>query len=172
MDKVIAFVKFHWNCYHPIERVLILGGLLVLAFVLMGCTPQDREKEARQAALANSSQNQKLQDLLEQQRSTAKNNALANAQVYFANNPRFDAGFKIVPHTDDYIQPACVQGSGWAWASIMKVEGKDVQKVVVWCSTSSASVGCFREEDFKKMVQYPQSTKCDPNLPHPLKPIQ
>lgn len=152
----------------PFVTGFVIGMVLVS---IVGCSGQSADEHSRAIALANSSKNAKLQELLEQQRSTAKANALANAQVYFANNPRFDSNFKIVPHTDDYIQPACVQGSGWAWASIMKVEGKVVEKTVIWCSTSSGSVGCFREEDFKKMPQYAQSTKCDPNLPHPLKPL-
>jgi hypothetical protein len=154
--------------YLPFTAGFVAGMVISM---IAGCSQVDHDQQARDVALANSSKNAKLQELLEQQRSTAKANALANAQQYFANNPRFDAGFKIVPHTDDYIQPACVQGSGWAWASIMKVEGKVVEKTVIWCSTSSGSVGCFREEDFKKMPQFAQSTKCDPNLPHPLKPI-
>lgn len=128
--------------------------------------------ELRAEALANSDKNRKLQDLLEQQRSTALDNALRNAATYFANNPRFDASWKTVGHTDDQISPSCPQGSGWAWVSIMKVQNKEVDKARIWCSTSSASVGCYIENDFVKGPFYKQSQSCDSNLPHPLKPIK
>lgn len=159
---------------------LVFIASLVIAAVLAACGKQaERPAEAapstpeqlRAEALAKSAENAKLQDLLEQQRSTALANAAANGASYFAANPRFDASWKTVPHTDDYINPSCPQGSGWAWLSVMKVEGKDVEKKIIWCSTSSASVGCYIEADFKKSPYAAQSTKCDPNLPHPLKPL-
>lgn len=127
--------------------------------------------ELRAAALANADKNAKLQDLLEQQRAIALGNVSASVAAYFAANPRFDSTWKTIPHTDDFISPSCPQGSGWAWASIMKVEGKDVQKNRVYCSTSSASVGCYIEADFHKSPYGAQAAKCDPNLPHPLKPF-
>lgn len=127
--------------------------------------------EQRAEALANSAKNAKLQDLLEQQRATALGNVSSNAANYFAANPRFDSTWKTIPHTDDFISPACPQGSGWAWASIMKVEGKDVQKNRIYCSTASSSVGCYIEADFQKSPYAAQANKCDTNLPHPLKPI-
>lgn len=133
--------------------------------------PVPTAEEQRQAHLANADKNRKLQELLEQQRSTARDNVSSNAATYFAENPRFDSKWKVVPHTDDQINPACPQGSGWAWVSVMKVEGKDVEKNRIWCSTSSASVGCLIDADFAKSPYAKQSTSCDPNLPHPLKPI-
>ena len=143
---------------------------------LAACSKSDDPRpptsdELRAQALADSAKNAKLQDLLEQQRSTALGNVSANAASYFAANPRFDSTWKTIPHTDDFISPSCPQGSGWAWASIMKVEGKDVQKNRIYCSTSSASVGCYIEADFQKSPYAAQAAKCDPNLPHPLKPI-
>lgn len=150
---------------------------IAFAAALTACSEKEAPRppsadELRAEALANSEKNRKLQDLLEQQRATALSNSEANARTYFAANPRFDNSWKVVPHTDDYISPACPQGSGWAWVSIMRVVGKDVEKNRVWCSTSSASVGCYIENDFLKSPYSAQSTKCDPNLPHPLKPIQ
>ena len=150
-----------------------LATLLVAA--LAACGQQDQRPltsdEQRAQALADSAKNAKLQDLLEQQRATALGNVAANAAGYFAANPRFDSSWKMVPHTDDYINPSCPQGSGWAWVSVMKVEGKNVEKNRIWCSTSSASVGCYIEADFQKSPYAAQAAKCDPNLPHPLKPI-
>lgn len=147
---------------------------MIIALSLAACDKEPRPQtadEQRAEALANSDKNRKLQDLLEQQRSTALSNALSNAANYFAANPRFDNTWKTVGHTDDQISPACPQGSGWAWVSIMKVEGKEVSKAKLWCSTSSASVGCYIEADFLKGPFARQSTSCDANLPHPLKPI-
>lgn len=152
---------------------LIIAAMLAVALTACGKKeePIQTPEQLRAVALANSDNNRKLQDLLEQQRSTALANVATNAAGYFAANPRFDAGWKTIPHTDDHINPSCPQGSGWAWASIMKVEGKEVQKKTVWCSTSSGSLGCFIEDDFKKSPHAAQATKCNADLPHPLKPI-
>ena len=157
-----------------------LDGALAVAALIVSCLPGCSKEEPRQAtaeeqrneAVANGEKNQKLQNMLEQQRSVALQNASSNAANYFAANPRFDAGWKTISHTDDYISPSCPQGSGWAWSSMMKVEGKDVQKNRVYCSTSSASVGCFIEADFNKGPYAAQGSKCDPNLPYPLKPFK
>lgn len=152
---------------------IIIAALIVSMLAACGKEeprPQTAD-ELRAQALADSAKNAKLQDLLEQQRSTALGNVAANAAGYFAANPRFDSSWKIIPHTDDYIAPACPQGSGWAWVSVMKVEGKNVEKNRIYCSTSSSSVGCYIEADFTKSPYAAQATKCDPNLPHPLKPI-
>lgn len=148
---------------------------VAIAALFAGCSQKEpavkSSEELRQEALANSEKNRKLQDLLEQQRSTALSNVSVNVANYFANNPRFDSSWKIVAHTDDHINPSCPQGSGWAWASIMKVEGKEIQKNRVWCSTSSLSLGCYIEADFGKSPHSGQATRCNPDLPHPLKPL-
>lgn len=151
-------------------------AILIAAAALAACDKKEEPRvptadEQRAEHLANAEKNRKLQDLLEQQRATALSNVETNARSYFAANPRFDSSWKIVGHTDDYIGPACPQGSGWAWVSIMKVEGKNVEKNRIWCSTSSASIGCYIEADFLKGPYARQSTACDPNLPHPLKPL-
>lgn len=162
------------------NRRFVFAAALVAAATLAACGKQVEQpaqaapstpEQLRNEALAKSEINTKLQALLEQQRSTALANAGANGAAYFATNPRFDASWKIVPHTDDYINPSCPQGSGWAWLSVMQVIGKEVDKKIIWCSTSSASIGCYIEADFKKSPYAAQATKCDPNLPHPLKPI-
>lgn len=133
--------------------------------------PVQTVEQQRAEALAKSAENAKLQDLLEQQRATALTNATVNASSYFAANPRFDSKWKIMPHTDDQISPACPQGSGWAWVNIMRVEGKEIEKKKLWCSTSSSSLGCYIEDDFTKGPYAHQAQSCDPNLPHPLKPL-
>lgn len=156
-------------------KSIIIVAMLAISIVACGKSEVPHVKtsdELRQEALANSEKNRKLQDLLEQQRSTAMDNALRNAANYFAANPRFDSSWKTVGHTDDQISPACPQGSGWAWVSIMKVEGKEVDKKRIWCSTASTSLGCYIEDDFLKGPFAKQSKSCDPDLPHPLKPIK
>ena len=149
-------------------------AVLIVSVLAAACSKEEAPpttEQLRNQALAKSDENQKLQSLLEQQRSTALANAQTNASAYFAANPRFDSSWKIMPHTDDYIGPACPQGSGWAWVNIMKVENKEVQKNKLWCSTSSASMGCYIEADFMKGPHAGEASKCDPNLPHPLKPL-
>lgn len=90
-----------------------LGSLSLTACKEQGPAPLSVDQQ-REINLANAEKNRKLQDLLEQQRSTALANASRNAASYFAANPRFDSAWKIIPHTDDQIDAACPQGSGWA----------------------------------------------------------
>lgn len=108
-------------------------------------------------------------DRLEEARSTAKDNSMYNAQLYKAANPRFTADFNIVSRSDTSQNADCPQGDGWASLSIMKVEGKQVDKTSLRCSTYSSSVGCYREEDF---VKDPQLVKedgaCRVSVPYPL----
>lgn len=155
------------------KRTVIFAALAA-ALALSACHKEPAPLSAdqqREIALANADKNRKLQDLLEQQRSTALENVSKNAARYFAANPRFDSSWKTVPHTDDQISPSCPQGSGWAWVSVMRVQGKEVEKNRIWCSTSSSSLGCYIEGDFAKLPYNAQAAACDSNLPHPLKPI-
>lgn len=108
-------------------------------------------------------------DRLEEARQTAKANAEFNASMYKATNPRFDAAFSIVGRSDTTQTADCPQGDGWASMSIMKVEGKQVDKTALRCSTYSSSVGCYREEDFvkdKQMVS--EDGVCRKEVPYPL----
>lgn len=108
-------------------------------------------------------------DRLEEARQTAKDNATMNAQLYRAANPRFTGDYSIVSRSDDGQKPACPQGDGWASVTIMKVEGKHVDKTVLMCSTYSTSVGCYREEDFNKLENLAkQNSGCNKDVPFPL----
>lgn len=156
------------------NKIKFLIAAIVTAIAFSACSKHEEPRvktpeQLRAEALANSEKNAKLQDLLEQQRSTALNNASKNASAYFAANPRFDSTWRKMPHTDDQITASCPQGSGWAWTNIMRVEGKDVEKKTIWCSTSSESLGCYIEADFKKGPHASQADRCNPDLPHPLK---
>lgn len=108
-------------------------------------------------------------DRLEEARTTAKDNATMNAQLYRAANPRFSGDYSIIARSDDGQKPSCPQGDGWAQVSIMKVEGKNVDKTTLMCSTYSTSVGCYREEDFNKLENLAkQNSGCSKDVPFPL----
>lgn len=108
-------------------------------------------------------------DRLEEARSTAKANAEWNAAQYKAANPRFTADFSIVSRSDTSQTLDCPQGDGWASLSIMKVEGKTVDKTSLRCSTYSSSVGCYREEDFVKDKQLvSEDGACRSAVPYPI----
>lgn len=135
------------------------------------------DAELRAERLSRSADNQKLQDMLEQNRSTAMSNIQVNVATYFSLNPRFQPAkdWNVIPHTDDYIDSACPQGSGWGWANIMNTKLKDENggpvKYRVYCSTSSASLGCYIENDFKGGPHAKDAQRCNDTLPSPLKPI-
>lgn len=121
------------------------------------------------AVLAACGKDQVSADRLEEARQTAKANAEYNAQLYKAANPRFTADFSIVGRSDTTQTADCPQGDGWASLSIMKVEGKAVDKTSLRCSTYSASVGCYREEDFVKDKQLvSEDSTCRKEVPFPL----
>lgn len=106
---------------------------------------------------------------IEEARMTAKANAEMNAQLYRAANPRFTGDYSIVARSDDGQTPECPQGDGWANVSIMKVEGKLVDKTALVCSTYSSSIGCYREEDFNKNANLSkQNSGCNRDVPYPL----
>lgn len=108
-------------------------------------------------------------DQLEAARQIAKSNSEFNAQLYKAQNPRFTADFSIISRSDDSQTAECPQGDGWAELSIMKVDGKVVDKTVLMCSTYSASVGCYRKEDFDKNANLAQlNGRCQKEVPNPL----
>lgn len=111
-------------------------------------------------------------DRLEETRQTAKANAEFNAALYKAQNPRFTSDFAIVSRSDDSQTATCPQGDGWAELSIMRAEGKVVDKTVLMCSTYSSSVGCYRKEDFDKNANLArQNGSCNPDVPNPLPKI-
>lgn len=124
------------------------------------------------AALAACGEKETPPDRLEEARQTAKANAEFNAALYKAQNPRFTSEFAIVSRSDDTQSPTCPQGDGWAELSIMKVEGKAVDKTVLMCSTFSQSVGCYRKEDFEKNTNLAkQNGSCSSAVPYPIPKI-
>lgn len=134
------------------KKSILVAALLASALAMTACSKQEVSA-----------------DRLEEARMTAKDNATMNAQLYRAANPRFTGEYSIVARSDDGQKPACPQGDGWASVSIMKVEGKLVDKTVLMCSTYSTSVGCYREEDFNKLENLArQNSGCNKDVPFPL----
>lgn len=108
-------------------------------------------------------------DALENARATVKSNVGFNAQLYRAANPRFTADYSIIDRSDTSQTAECPQGDGWAQVSVMKVDGKVVDKTTLMCSTYSSSVGCFRQEDFDKDKQLAgQDGPCNKSVPFPI----
>lgn len=107
---------------------------------------------------------------LEDARAQARANGEYNAQVYRAENPRFDATYKIVSHGDSTQTNECPQGDGWASNTIMKVDGKSVDKYKLKCSTVSTALGCYLEDDFAKKPFANEENHCQPlnKVPFPL----
>lgn len=127
-------------------------ALIVVAISLAACGPEK---------VSN--------DQLENARATVKSNVGFNAQLYRAANPRFTAEYSIIDRSDTSQTDECPQGDGWAQVSIMKVDGKVVDKTVLMCSTYSSSVGCFRQEDFDKDKQLAgQDGPCNKTVPFPI----
>ncbi len=101
------------------------------------------------AVLAACSKKEVAFDTLETARAQAKSNAEFNAKNYRAENPRF-TDHQIISHGDTSQTPDCPQGDGWASLTIMKVNGKEIEKYPLKCSTVSANLGCYLDVDFKK----------------------
>jgi hypothetical protein len=113
---------------------------------------------------------------LESARAQGLENAVTNAKAYVRENPRM-AGMDVVGHVDSTQTATCPQGDGWASLSVMKEDktrievnsGKTVmEKYKIKCSTVSANLGCYLEEDFKSKSFAAQEGKCDATLPFPL----
>ena len=135
-------------------------------------------EEKRADTLANSKDNQELQDKLTQSRSNGLANITTNATTYVAGNPRYKPAedWKVIPHGDDYVQNDCLSGSGWGWVNVMNPkridpETNDVTKVKLICSTISPDLGCYKASDFAETPHAPKAKKCDSTLPFPIKRI-
>lgn len=106
---------------------------------------------------------------LEDARAQARSNGEFNAQLYRAENPRF-TDHKIVAHGDSTQSNECPQGDGWATNTIMKVDGKSVEKFTIKCSTVSQALGCYLDTDFIKKPFAGEEGHCQPinRVPFPL----
>lgn len=144
-------------------RILNRSPILTIAAILMVAATSLMSAcgKAEEPKVSHSS--------LEDARQIAKSNSELNAALYKAANPRFTADFSIVGRSDDSQNAKCPQGDGWAELSIMKVEGKTVDKTTLMCSTYSTSVGCYRKEDFDKNANLAkQNGGCSEEVPFPI----
>lgn len=108
-------------------------------------------------------------ETLEDARAQARDNATFNAKAYLAENPRF-TDHKVVSHGDSTQSPSCPQGDGWATVSLMKVDGKVIEKYTIKCSTVSVALGCYMDVDFAKKPFSSEENQCQPTnkVPFPL----
>lgn len=120
-------------------------------------------------ALSACSEKKVAFDTLEDARAQARANALYNAQAYRAESPRM-TGFDIVSHGDSTQSPQCPQGDGWASVNLLKVDGKQVEKYSIKCSTVSAALGCYLDADFQKKPFAKEENSCQETnkVPFPL----
>lgn len=142
------------------KKSLLLVSLIATALAMSGCAKQ-----------AEPVSHQTLEDA----RSQSLQNGVTVAKAYVRENPRL-AGMDVVGHADEVQTAECPQGGGWAHLSAMKNDpdildkyGKPTTiKVKLVCSTVSANLGCYREEDFKGTKFADKAGQCDEKLPFPL----
>lgn len=122
------------------------------------------------ASLAACTSDEVSFNTLEDARAQARANGEYNAQLYRAENPRFDGRYKIVAHGDSTQSPTCPQGDGWATNSIMAVDAKALEKYTLKCSTVSQALGCYLDTDFTKKPFASEEGKCQSlsKVPFPL----
>lgn len=119
-------------------------------------------------ALSACSKNEVSNTTLEDARAASLANGVTVAKAYIRENPRLN-GMDVVGHSDEHQTSDCPQGSGWAYLSAMRtLSDNSVEKVKLVCSTVSASVGCYREQDFKLTNFAATAGRCDAKLPFPL----
>ena len=105
-------------------------------------------------------------DTLEQERGTARQNALFNAQLYRPTNPIF-VGWDIVSRGDSSQTADCPVGDGWATMDFVSPDKTNI--VPVMCSTVSTNVGCLVKTDFKTKTYAAEDGQCQKGkLPFPL----
>jgi len=104
---------------------------------------------------------------LEEAKSTARDNALFNAQRYRAENPPV-RDWQAVSNGDSSQMPDCPQGDGWATLKLFSPDSK--QWVALKCSTVSAATGCLADAEFKAKPFASQDGHCQPTavVPFPI----
>jgi hypothetical protein len=121
-------------------KVMFTGLAFVafgLLFTLSGCGKKNEQEPVSFATL-------------EDARTQARANAEFNAQQYRVENPRFTT-HKLVSHGDSTQTNACPQGDGWATLNLINTaNGVVTDKITVKCSTVSAALGCYKDDDFVK----------------------
>lgn len=107
---------------------------------------------------------------LEEAKTTARENALFNAQRYRAENPPV-RDWTAVSNGDSTQMPDCPQGDGWATLKLFTPDAS--RSVQLKCSTVSGATGCLLESEFKSKPFASQDGHCQPTsiVPFPLQKI-
>lgn len=107
---------------------------------------------------------------LEEAKTTARENALFNAQRYRAENPPV-RDFTAVSNGDSSQMPNCPQGDGWATLKLFSADA--TRSVAIKCSTVSGATGCLTDAEFKTKPFADQDGHCQPTsvVPFPLQKI-
>lgn len=107
---------------------------------------------------------------LEEAKTTARENALFNAQRYRAENPPV-RDFTAVSNGDSSQMPNCPQGDGWATLKLFSPDA--TRSITIKCSTVSGATGCLTDAEFKTKPFADQDGHCQPTsvVPFPLQKI-
>ena len=107
---------------------------------------------------------------LEEAKTTARDNALFNAQTFRAENPDV-RDYTAVSNGDSSQMPDCPQGDGWATLKLFSPRHDET--VLLKCSTVSGATGCLRDSEFKSKPFANQDGHCQPTtvVPFPLPKI-
>lgn len=111
-------------------------------------------------------------DTLEEAKTTARANALWNAQSFRASNVLYQ-NHDLVSNGDSTQMPDCPQGDGWATLQLVPKDKNPAGIVGLKCSTVSGATGCLVDAEFKTKPFANQDKQCQgPNVvPFPLPKI-
>lgn len=94
---------------------------------------------------------------LEEAKTTARDNALFNAQRFRAENPDVK-DWSAVSNGDSSQMPDCPQGDGWATLKLF--DPSVTRTVTLKCSTVSGATGCLKDAEFKSKPFASQDGHC------------
>jgi len=118
----------------------LLGVLCFMSLSLVGCS--------KEGVAFNT---------LEEAKTTARENALFNAQRYRQENPKFQS-WSVIPNGDSSQMPKCPQGDGWATLTLISPERNT--EVALKCSTVSGATMCLLDAEFKTKPYASQDGHC------------
>ena len=104
---------------------------------------------------------------LEEAKTTARDNALFNAQRFRQENPAV-RDWSVVSNGDSSQMPDCPQGDGWATLTLYSPDAS--KSIKVKCSTVSGATGCLFDTEFKTKPFASDDGHCQPvsKVPFPL----
>lgn len=111
-------------------------------------------------------------DTLEEAKTTARANALWNAQSFRASNVLYQ-DYDLISNGDSTQMPDCPQGDGWATLQLVPKSKDPKATIGLKCSTVSGATGCLTDTEFKTKPFANQDKQCQgPNVvPFPLPKI-